>query len=249
MLTNFLIRSFVKDYENTSNNDVRNNYAMLSGTTGIIANIALFLLKLFTGIFTGAVAIIADAFNNISDAGSSVVTMLGFRLSSKHADKKHPLGHGRMEYITAFIVDIMIVIVGVELFKTAVDKIIHPDIPQFRPITLILLGIAILVKLWLFLFYRKIGNTINSAAIKAAALDSISDTAATGLVFITTICAKFWDFPLDGWAALIVSALIIWAGLKAAKETVDLLLGTAPSQEFVESVYGFIKKYPDVVTL
>lgn len=247
MLTNFLIRSFVKDYENTSNNDVRNNYAMLSGTTGIIANIALFLLKLFTGIFTGAVAIIADAFNNISDAGSSVVTMLGFRLSSKHADKKHPLGHGRMEYITAFIVDIMIMIVGVELFKTAVDKIIHPDIPQFRPITLILLGIAILVKLWLFLFYRKIGNTINSAAIKAAALDSVSDTAATGLVFITTICAKFWDFPLDGWAALVVSALIIWAGLKAAKETVDLLLGTAPSQEFVESVYGFIKKYPDVV--
>ena len=133
MLTNFLIRSFVKDYENTNNNDVRNNYAMLSGTTGIIANIALFLLKLFTGIFTGAVAIIADAFNNISDAGSSVVTMLGFRLSSKHADKKHPLGHGRMEYITAFIVDIMIMIVGVELFKTAVDKIIHPDIPQFRP--------------------------------------------------------------------------------------------------------------------
>jgi cation diffusion facilitator family transporter len=220
---------------------------MLSGTTGIIANITLFLLKLFTGIFTGTVAIIADAFNNISDAGSSVVTMLGFRMSSKHADKEHPLGHGRMEYITAFIVDIMIMIVGIELLKTAVDKIIHPELPQFRPITLILLGIAILIKLWLFLFYRKIGNTIDSAAIKAASLDSISDTAATSLVFISTLCTKFWDFPLDGWAALVVAVLILWAGFKAAKETVDLLLGTAPSQEFVESIYSFIKKYPDVI--
>lgn len=195
MITDFLIHKFVKDYKNSDRPEVRNNYAMLSGTTGIIANIALFLLKLFTGIFTGTVAIIADAFNNISDAGSSVVTMLGFRMSSKHADKEHPLGHGRMEYITAFIVDIMIMIVGIELLKTAVDKIIHPELPQFRPITLILLGIAILIKLWLFLFYRKIGNTIDSAAIKAASLDSISDTAATSLVFISTLCAKFWDFP------------------------------------------------------
>ncbi len=246
MITNLLIKTFVKDHKNPERPEVRNNYAMLSGTTGIIANIALFLLKLFTGIFTGAVAIIADAFNNISDAGSSVVTMLGFRMSSKHADKKHPLGHGRMEYITAFIVDIMIMIVGIELFRTAFDKILHPELPQFRPVTLILLGIAILVKLWLFLFYRKIGNTIDSAAIKAAALDSISDTAATSLVFLTTLSAKFWDFPLDGWAALIVSGLIIFAGFKAAKETVDLLLGSAPSQEYVESVYSFIKKYPDV---
>lgn len=247
MITDFLIHKFVKDYKNSDRPEVRNNYAMLSGTTGIIANIALFLLKLFTGIFTGTVAIIADAFNNISDAGSSVVTMLGFRMSSKHADKEHPLGHGRMEYITAFIVDIMIMIVGIELLKTAVDKIIHPELPQFRPITLILLGIAILIKLWLFLFYRKIGNTIDSAAIKAASLDSISDTAATSLVFISTLCAKFWDFPLDGWAALVVAVLILWAGFKAAKETVDLLLGTAPSQKFVESIYSFIKKYPDVI--
>lgn len=246
LLTNLFIKSFVKDYEKTEKTEVRERYAMLSGTTGIIANIALFILKLLTGIFSGTVAIIADAFNNISDAGSSVVTMLGFRMSSKHADKEHPLGHGRMEYITAFIVDIMIMIVGVELFRTAVDKILHPDKPEFHSITLILLGVAILVKLWLYLFYRKIGNTIDSAAIKAAALDSISDTVATSLVFFTTLSAKFIDISLDGWATLIVAGLIIFAGFKAAKETVDLLLGTAPSPEFVESVYEFVKKYPDV---
>lgn len=247
MLTNFLIRTFVKDYEKTEKPEIREKYAMLSGTTGIIANIILFILKLFTGILSGAVAIVADAFNNISDAGSSLVTILGFRMSSKHADKKHPLGHGRMEYITAFIVDIMIIIVGVELFRTAIDKIIHPEKPEFHLITLILLAAAIIVKLWLFLFYRKIGNTINSAAIKAAALDSASDTVATFLVFFTTLSAKFIDVSLDGWAALIVACLIILAGFKAAKETVDLLLGSCPSPELVENINEFIRNYPDVL--
>lgn len=246
LLTNLLIKSFVKESEKTERPEVRERYAMLSGTTGIIANIALFILKLLTGIFSGTVAIVADAFNNISDAGSSVVTMLGFRMSSKHADKEHPLGHGRMEYITAFIVDIMIMIVGIELFKTAVNKIIHPEQPEFHPVTLILLGIAILVKLWLYLFYRKIGNTIDSAAIKASALDSISDTVATSLVFLSTLAVKFTDINLDGWAALLVACFILAAGFKAAKETVDLLLGTCPSHELVESVYEFVKKYPDV---
>lgn len=246
MITDYLIHKFVKNSEQADNPEVRSNYAILASTTGIAANIFLFILKLLIGAFTGTVAIIADAFNNISDAGSSLVTMLGFRMSSKHADKEHPLGHGRMEYITAFIVDIMIIIVGVELFKTAIGKIIHPDKPQFHLLTLILLFVAIVIKLWLFLFYRKIGNRINSAAIKAASIDSVSDTAATSLVVISTICAKFWDFPIDGWAALIVSILIIFAGFKASKETVDLLLGTAPSQEFVESIYSFVRKYPDV---
>lgn len=246
MITNLLIKSFIKDYEKTDKPEIREKYAMLSGTTGIIANIALFILKLLTGIFSGTVAIIADAFNNISDAGSSVVTMLGFRMSSKHADKEHPLGHGRMEYITAFIVDIIIMIVGIELFKTAIDKILHPDKPEFHPVTLILLGAAIFVKLWLFLFYRKIGSAIDSAAIKAVALDSISDTVATSLVLISTIVAEFTDLNLDGWATLLVACFILAAGFKAAKETVDLLLGSRPSQEFVESIYAFVKNYPDV---
>lgn len=246
MITNLLIKSFVKDYEKTDKPEIREKYAMLSGTTGIIANICLFILKFLTGVFSGTMAIVADAFNNISDAGSSVVTMLGFRMSSKHADKEHPLGHGRMEYITAFIVDIMIMIVGIELFKTAIDKILHPDKPEFHPITLILLGVAILVKLWLFLFYRKIGNAIDSAAIKAAALDSISDTVATSLVFLSTLAVKFTDINLDGWATLLVACFILAAGFKAAKETVDLLLGSRPSQELVDSINDFAKNYPEV---
>lgn len=246
-MTNLLIKLFVKNKNDVEDPVVRGNYATLSSVTGIIANFLLFIGKLIIGIFSKSVSIIADAFNNIGDAGSSVVTLIGFRLSGKHADKEHPLGHGRLEYITAFIVDVLIIFVGVELFKTSVEKIIEPGDTAIGTVTLVFLGVAILVKLWLFFFYRKIAKTINSQAIKSASFDSISDVVATTLVFVSALISKFTSVNIDGYAGILVAAFIFYTGIKAAKETIDLLLGGSPDKEILKKISEFVKRYPEVI--
>ena len=246
-MTNFLIRLFVKDNKNVQDPKVRGNYAMLSSITGIIANVLLFIGKLVIGILSASVAIIADAFNNIGDAGSSVVTMFGFRLAGKHADKEHPMGHGRFEYISAFIVDVLIIFVGVELLKSSVEKIITPEPADIQTVTLVFLGAAILVKAWLFFFYRKIAKTIDSSVIKAASFDSISDVVATTVVLISSLVSKYTDLDLDGYAGVLVAAFIFYTGIKASKETIDLLLGGSPDKEILKNIKDFVKDYPDVI--
>ena len=246
-MINFLIRLFVGKNKDASDTKVRGKYASLAGFTGIVVNILLFVGKLVVGLLAGSVAIIADAFNNISDAGSSVVTLIGFRLASKPVDKEHPLGHGRLEYVTGFIVDVIIILVGFELFKSSLDKILNPYLPTVGNLTLCILGGAILVKLWLFFFYNKIGKIIRSTALKASAFDSISDCAATTLVLVSALVARFWGIGIDGYAGILVAAFIMFTGFKAAKETIDLLLGSPPEQEFVENIYQFAKGYSHVV--
>lgn len=246
-MTNLLIKFFVKNKDDLTDIKVRSAYASLSGITGIVVNFLLFIGKLIIGLLSASVAIIADAFNNISDAGSSVVSLIGFRLSTKHVDKEHPLGHGRLEYVTGFIVDMLILLVGFELLTGSLEKIFNPTMPQANTLTFIVLGAAIFVKGWLYFFYKKIGGTINSSAIKAAATDSLSDCAATTLVLVSAIIAKTWGITIDGYAGLIVAGLILFAGVKAAKETIDLLLGSPPSSEFIDSIYEFVKKYPEIV--
>ncbi len=246
-MTNLLIRTFIGKNQDVNDTKVRGKYAALAGFTGIFLNVLLFLGKLVLGILAGSVAMIADAFNNISDAGSSVVTLIGFRLASKPVDKEHPLGHGRLEYVTGFIVDMLIILVGVELLKSSVDKILHPELPQVGIVTLCLLGVAILVKVWLFFFYNKIGKTIHSASIKAAAFDSLSDCIATGLVLVSAVIASVWGVAIDGYAGILVAAFIFFAGARAAKETIDLLLGSPPDPAFIEGIYAFSKEYPSIV--
>ncbi len=246
-MISFLIRLFVKDRDNVADPAVRERYAMLSSITGIILNVLLFASKLTLGILTFSVAVIADAFNNMSDASSSVVTLIGFRMSGKHADKKHPMGHGRLEYISAFIVDMLIIVVGFELLTSSVEKIITPQPPEVSDALLIMLGAAILVKLWLFFFYGKIAKKINSAAIRAASFDSISDTVATSLVLASALVARYTDIEIDGWAGIAVAAFILFTGIKAAKETIELLLGSSPDPEFVQKIYDFVKNYPQVI--
>lgn len=246
-MTNLLIRLFIKNRDNVEDNGVRTQYAMLSSITGIIANVLLFVGKLVVGILSFSVSIIADAFNNISDAGSAIVTLIGFKFSGKHADKKHPLGHGRLEYISAFIVDVLIIFVGVELFKTSIEKIITPSDMNISTVTLVLLGVAIVVKAWLFFFYRKIAKKINSSAIKASSVDSISDVIATTLVFVSAIVSKYTSLHIDGWAGIIVAGFIFFTGIKAAKETIDLLVGGCPDKDIVNKIGEFVKNYPDVV--
>ena len=247
ILTKLLIKCFVKNHEETKDNEVRQRFTMLSGMTGIVVNIFLFVIKLIAGIVCSSVAIIADAFNNLSDTASSVVSILGFKMSSKHADEKHPLGHGRYEYITAFVVDVMIIFVSVELFKSSLQKIISPTPLSINSATLVILAISIIVKLWTFFFYRKIGALINSSAVKATSVDSISDVLATTVVLVSALVGMFSDITLDGWAGLLVALVIFYAGIRSAYEMIEVLLGKSPDPELVEEIYSFSKKYTEVV--
>ena len=249
-MTNLLLKLFVKNRDDLKNERVRGAHATLASATGILMNLLLFAGKFIMGLLTASISVLADALNNLSDAGSSIVTMIGFRLASKPVDKEHPLGHGRFEYITGFIVDAVIILVGAELFIGSVERIFTPTTPTTGTATLIILGASILVKLWLFFFYRKIGKRIDSAALKATALDSISDCCSTTVVLFAALAAKFgWfgDFPLDGVAGILVACLILFAGCKSAKEIIDLLLGSPPSPEFIQEIYDFTANYPQIV--
>ncbi len=249
-MTNLLVKLFIKDRKNVKDGAVRAKYASLAGVAGIVVNFLLFVAKLTVGLLASSVAIIADAFNNISDAGSSVVTMIGFRLANKPVDKEHPLGHGRFEYVTGFIVDMLIILVGAELLFTSVEKIFAPVQTEVSPATFIVLALAVLVKFWLFFFYRKIGKTIASTALNASAADSLSDCVATSLVLLSALASHFSlfpSFPLDGAVGVLVALFILYTGIKASKETIDLLLGSPPDPAFIEEIYAFVKNYPEVV--
>ena len=241
-MTDLLIKLFIKD-KDVNNLEVREKYGMLSSITGVAVNILLSIVKLIIGIIASSISIISDALNNVFDVGSSFVTMIGFKMSQKKKDNDHPWGHGRMEYISAFIVDIIILMVGVELLKTSIDKIIHPELPAISNVTIIILVIAILTKLWLFLFYKKIAKIINSNAIKGNAYDSISDSISTLVVLISAFVAKIFGVSIDGYASLVVSVFIIYTGIKAIKETIDLLLGMKPDPEFIKSIEEEAKNY------
>lgn len=249
-MTNLLLRLFVKNRDDVKNERVRGAHATLASATGILMNLLLFAGKFIMGLLTASISVLADALNNLSDAGSSIVTMIGFRLAAKPVDKEHPLGHGRFEYITGFIVDAVIILVGAELLIGSVERIFTPTTPTTGTATLIILGASILVKLWLFFFYRKIGKRIDSAALKATALDSISDCCSTTLVLFAALAAKFgWfgSFPLDGVVGILVACLILFAGCKSAKEIIDLLLGSPPDPAFIQEIYDFTAQYPTIV--
>ena len=245
-MTKILIKLFIKD-KDVKNLEVRNKYAMLSSITGIILNILLSIFKLIVGLISNSISIVSDAVNNITDAGSSVVTMIGFKMSQKKVDKNHPWGHGRMEYISAFIVDILIILVGFELLRTSIEKIFNPELPLIGNVTIIILVASILAKLWLFFFYKKIAKTIDSAAIKGNSYDSISDVISTTAVLISAIVARVFEISIDGYISFLVSIFILYTGAKAIKEIIDILLGSSPDPEFVKEIEEFVKNYDLVV--
>lgn len=245
-MTNLLIKLFIKNKDDVQNQEVRGKYAMLSSITGIVVNILLSVFKLIIGVIANSMSIISDALNNVTDAGSSVVTMIGFKMSQKKVDSDHPWGHGRMEYITGFFVDILIILVGFELLQSSIEKILHPELPNISNITLVLLAVAILAKLWLFVFYRKIAKKIDSAAIKGTAYDSISDSISTLAVFISALIARFAGITIDGYVSLLVSVFILITGCRATKEIIDLLLGQKPDPEFVKEIEDFASQYETI---
>lgn len=236
-MINLLVKKFIPDYNNVSDNTVRERYGVLGGVLGICCNLFLFALKLTIGLIAGSIAIVSDSVNNLSDCGSSLVSLLGAKLSNRRADSQHPFGHGRSEYIAALIVSFITIALGIELLRSSAVKIIHPAATAFNTVMILILSLSVLVKLWMFRYNSYLGGRINSGVLLATAKDSISDVVATSAIIITTVLGTFINFPpLDGIIGTVVSLLIIKTGYGVAADTVGLLLGTPPSPETADKI-------------
>lgn len=250
-MTKLLCRLFIKNYKDTDNPNVRKSYGTLSSVVGIIVNIILAAFKVLAGVLSGSVAIIADAFNNLSDSGTAIITLISFKLSSKPADKEHPFGHARFEYIASMVVSFIIMLVGAELLLDSVETLFGAGeykSTEITNLTIIILSVSIILKLWLALFYRVIGKKINSTVVRAAATDSLTDSISTVAVLISSIVIKFTDWVmLDAIVGIIVSIPIILAGLKLLNETKNILLGEGPVDETVQAIERIIDDFPDIV--
>ena len=245
-MLNYLIRKLIPDCENVGDAAVRRRYGSLCGIYGIVLNVLLFGGKFFAGVLTGSLAIRADALNNLADAGSSVITLLGFLLAGKKADPDHPFGHGRVEYLTGLLLSAIIMVTGFELGKSSVEKILHPEAVEVSLLSAGILLAAIAVKLYMSLYNRRIGKKIHSEAMAATAADSLSDTVATAVVLLSMGVAYFFRVNIDGWAGLAVSLFILWSGVGAMKETVSPLLGKAPEKETVQEIEEIVMSFPEV---
>lgn len=243
----FLAKLFIKDYKNTADQTVRRGYGILCGAVGVALNLLLFAGKLLAGIVSGSIAVTADAVNNLSDAGSSVVTLLGFKLAAQAPDRDHPFGHGRLEYVSGLVVSMVILLMGVELAQTSVKKILSPEPVDFSPLVVVILGVSILVKLYMALYNRSIGQQIDSAAMGAAAADSLSDCLATAAVLLGTLAGHFWNIQIDGWCGAAVALFILRSGFGAARDTINPLLGQPPSPEFVAQIRALVRSRPEII--
>ncbi len=238
-------RLFIKDHQNTKDARVRQAYGMLCGGAGIFFNALLFVCKFLAGQISGSIAITADAFNNLSDAGSSVITLVGFKMAGQKPDSHHPFGHGRIEYIAGLLVSVIILLMGAELFKSSVDKILHPMPVRAGNMALAILLLSICIKLYMYFYNRMVAKKIDSAAMMAAAKDSISDSISTAVVLLTTLLAVTADIQIDGWCGILVALFVFWTGIDAMRDTVSPLLGQPPEPEFVKRVETIIMEYKE----
>ena len=235
-MTKALIRLFIRDAENTRSARVREQYGVLSGAVGIACNVFLFILKVVIGLVTGSISIAADAFNNLSDGLSCLISIVGFKVSGKEPDAKHPFGYGRTEYIAGLVVSFIIVLVGFEFFKTSIDRILHPAPVAFSVVLVVILAVSMLVKLWMGAFNVQIGRRIDSPVLMAAGQDSRNDVITTGVVILGMVAGRFTILPVDGYVGVMVALFIIWAGFGIARDTVAPLLGEAADPEIAENI-------------
>lgn len=242
-----LTKIFIKDYENVTNPRVRSAYGMLCSIVGILLNVLLFAGKFFAGTISKSVSITADAFNNLSDAGSSVITLLGFKLASQKPDPEHPFGHGRIEYLSGLVVSMAILLMGWELATSSIDKIRNPQAVEFSLLSAGILVVSIAVKLYMGMYNNEIGDKISSAAMKATGADCISDCVSTALVLVAAVVGHFTGLMIDGWCGLVISVFILRAGIEAAKDTIAPLLGQKPDEELVHSIYATVLAHPEVL--
>ena len=245
-MISILAKLFLKT-EGKTETEIRKAYGILCGAVGIGLNILLFLLKFLAGTISGSIAITADAFNNLSDAGSSVVTTLGFQLAGQKPDSDHPFGHGRIEYLSGLAVSLLIFLMGFELAKTSVEKIRNPLSVEFSALVAVILCVSIAVKLYMSFYNRRLGKKLNSSAMLATATDSLSDCISTAAVLVATLVGHFSGLMLDGWMGILVAAFILWAGFNAARDTINPLLGVPPTKEFVEEIRDLVMSHPQVV--
>ena len=244
-----LARLFIRDRDKVADAGVRRAYGMLCSLTGIGLNVLLFLGKYLAGRLSGSIAMTADAFNNLSDAGSSAITLLGFRMAAKKPDPGHPFGHGRIEYLSGVAVSLIIIVVGVQLGLESIDKIISPEPVDAGLVPMLVLVASICVKGYMFAYNRGIGRKINSPGMSATAMDSLSDCIATGVVLISMLLARFADVNIDGWGGAAVAIFIIFSGFKAAKETLSPLLGNPPDPQLVRDITDIVMSHPEVLNV
>lgn len=249
MLTKWLVKTFVKRPEDTDDERVRYTYGRLAGAAGLTANVLLFAAKLAIGALSGSVAILADAFNNLSDAGSSLITLLGFKLAGQRPDPAHPFGHGRIEYLSGLLVSGLIVVMGLQLLQSSVQKLFTPEPVEFSVVSVCILAVSVAVKLYMCFYNRRIGARISSAAMKATAADSLSDCVATGVVLLSLLVYRFTGVDLDAYCGLAVALFILAAGVRSAKETISPLLGQKPDPELVKRIESIVLSYAQVTGL
>ncbi len=246
-MVDFLMRAFIKNYDDTQDPKVRTRYGVVSGMVGIVVNLLLFAGKGIVGLLSASVSIIADAINNLSDAGSSIITLLGFKLASKPADRDHPFGHGRSEYIAGLIIAFLILLLGVELGKSSIDKILHPQAVGATTLTIVILAASILCKIWLCLFNRRLGKRIGSSTILATAQDSLNDVVATSAVLLSTVVSMLTPLDLDGYMGVLVALFILKSGIDAVRDTLNPLLGEAPDSQMVTEISKELLSYEGVI--
>ncbi len=246
-MTEFLVKHFVKDYGNTESADVRTSYGILASVVGICCNLALFAAKLLTGILAGSISVMADAFNNLSDAASSIVSFVGVRMAGKPADEDHPFGHGRIEYISAFVVSIFVIQVGLELLKTSVGKIRNPEEMLFRWTAVAVLALSVAVKLWLALFNRSLGRRIRSTVMAATAADALGDVGATTATILSMLVFGVWGVNIDGFVGILVSAAVLWAGFGIARDTLAPLIGAPIDPAVYKEITEFVEGYDGII--
>lgn len=245
-MTQFLIKKFVKDYSNTNDKTVRHCYGMLGSVIGIVCNIFLFASKLLSGLVLNSVSVIADAFNNLSDAGSAIVTLIGFKLASKPPDREHPFGHGRFEYISGLIVSFIIMLVGLEFLKSSIQKIFNPQKIEFSVLSLAILIMSIFVKLWLSMFNKKVGKIIGSKAMEATSMDSLSDVLATSATIVSVIVTALTGKVIDGYIGAVVACIVLFAGYNIAKDTLEPLIGTGIDPELAKNIHDMVLSYEGI---
>lgn len=247
MISEFLLKCFIKNYKEVSDKKVRNAYGFLASIVGMLSNTLLFLIKLFVGILSNSVSVTADAFNNLSDFASSLITMIGFKMASKPADKEHPFGHGRIEYLSALVVAFMVMLVGFQFIKTSYDRIVHPTKIVFQTIPFLLIILSILIKIWLGKFNNYMGKSINSSALQASSFDAYSDVITSSCVAISLVISKFTNIPIDGYIGILVSLFILYSGFSLIKDTLDPILGESPNPELVKEITKGVLNY-DYIT-
>ncbi|MFR1519378.1 MAG: cation diffusion facilitator family transporter [Clostridia bacterium] len=242
-----IIKKFIPAYHDTKDKKVRELYCVLAGVLGIICNVLLFVVKLVIGRLMNSISILSDAFNNLSDMGSSIISILGAKMSNRRPDREHPFGHGRMEYIASFAVSFIILIVGFELFRSSVEKIVHPEPVRFNIVLILILALSLSLKVWMFSYNRYMGKKIDSTVLRAAASDSLNDVIATAVVIVATVIGNYVSFPADGVMGVAVSIMIMISGFKIAKEVVDRLLGQRPDPALVKEIAGMILSYDGII--